>query len=91
MELRAHPAFDPSFFEIADLTCAEELNLEAKDFFALADQFDPFSVEARRAFVARTAVQKHAARMHKALRAQRNIEIFPSMEEAERWLGSESN
>jgi hypothetical protein len=88
MELRGHPAFEPSFSEVVDLRGAEELNLEARDFFALADQLDPFSPEAMRAFVVRTAVQRHAARMHKVLRVQRNIEIFRSLEEAERWIES---
>jgi hypothetical protein len=31
-------------------------------------------------------VQIHAARMHKILRVQRNIEIFHTVEEAETWI-----
>lgn len=87
MRLRTHPYFQPVFSEIADLREVENLALQADDFLKLADHIDPFSLEAKRAFVVRTSVQTHAARMHKILRSKRNIEIFPSMEEAERWLG----
>jgi hypothetical protein len=86
--LRADPAFEPTFSEIADLRAANELDLNAEDFLKLADQVDPFSVSAKRAFVVQTLVQKHAARMHRILRTQRNIEIFQSSEEAERWINS---
>jgi hypothetical protein len=54
----------------------------------MADEVDPFSPEAKRAFVAETSVQNHAARMHKILRSQRNIETFRTLEDAERWIGS---
>jgi hypothetical protein len=54
----------------------------------MADEIDPFSPEAKRAFVAETSVQNHAARMHKILRSQRNIETFRTLEGAERWIGS---
>lgn len=81
-----HPSFDPDFAEIADLTEIEEMNLSAAEFLKLADEVDPFSHRARRAFVVRTATQAHAARMHKILRTQRNFEIFNSVEDAERWI-----
>jgi hypothetical protein len=84
--LRANPSFQPSFSEIADMSDVEELDLQADDFLRLADEIDPFSTEAKRAFVAVNSVQNHAARMHKILRTQRNIEIFASFEEAERWI-----
>jgi len=87
MRLRAHPYFEAAFAEITDLREVEDLDLQANDFLKLADEIDPFSLEARRAFVVRTAVQNHAARMHKMLRSKRTIEIFPNLEEAERWLG----
>ena len=89
MQLTSDPCFDPMLSEIVDLRDAEELNLEADDFLRLADKIDPFSADAKRAFVVRTSVQKHAARMHKILRTQRNIGIFQSIEEAERWITSE--
>jgi hypothetical protein len=84
--LRANPSFHQDFAEIVDLREVEDLDLKADEFFKLADEIDPFSVEARRAFVVRNSVQNHAARMHKVLRTQRNIEIFRSLEEAERWI-----
>jgi len=34
------------------------------------------------------STQNHAARRHKVLRSQRNIEAFRSLEDAERWIGS---
>jgi len=90
MLLRSDPCFDPTLSEIVDLRETEELNLQSDDFFTLADKIDPFSPAAKRAFVVRTSVQKHAARMHKILRTQRNIEIFASLDEAERWINEKS-
>lgn len=84
--LQAHPSFNPSFSEIADISDVKELPLEAPDFLRLADSVDPFSLESKRAFVAKTTVQTHAARMHKILRSQRNFEIFRTLEEAKRWI-----
>jgi hypothetical protein len=84
--LRADPRFKPDFSEIVDLSGVAELDLQADEFIRLADEIDPFSVQARRAFVARDAVQNHAARMHKILRSHRDFSIFRSVEEAERWI-----
>jgi hypothetical protein len=84
--LLLNPSFHSDYSEIVDLTGAEELDLQADEFLKLADKVDPFSPVAKRAFVVRTPVQSHAARLHKALRTQRNIEIFRSIEEAERWV-----
>lgn len=86
--LRADQSFRPSFSEIADLSKVQELDLQGDEFIKLADKIDPFSPDAKRAFVARNSVQKHAARMHKILRSQRNIEIFDSLEKAIRWIQS---
>jgi hypothetical protein len=87
-KLRVHPSFQSTSSEIVDLRGAKDIELQADDFLTLADEVDPFSPEAKRAFVAKTSVQNHAARMHKILRSQRNIEIFRTFEEAERWIGS---
>lgn len=84
--LRSNPKFDPTFSEIIDLREVEEMDFRAEDFYKLADEIDPFSRQAKRAFVVSTAIQHHAARMHRILRTQRNIEIFSSFEAAERWL-----
>jgi len=86
--LRANPLFKPNFSEIVDMSEVEELDLKAEEFIRLADEIDPFSVEARRAFVVRNEIQHHAARMHKILRTQRNFAIFRSVEEAQRWIGA---
>jgi hypothetical protein len=85
--LVAHPHFDPSFSEITDLRGVQHFDLQANDFLTLADQVDPFSLTARRAFVVRTSLQNQAARMHKFLRPHRTIEIFESVAQAEEWLG----
>ena len=69
--LRDHPLFEPTFSEIADWRGAEEIELQADEFSKLVDEVDPFSPQAKRAFMARTPTQNHAARMHKMLRAQR--------------------
>jgi len=84
--LRANPLFRTTFSEIADLTQVKEIDLQADEFLRLADKIDPFSTEAKRAFVAQSSIQSHAARMHKILRTQRNIEIFRTLKEAERWI-----
>jgi hypothetical protein len=88
MLLKADPKFRPEFSEIVDLADVRQLDLEGDDFMRLADHVDPFAPEARRAFVARTSVQQHAARMHKILRSNRNFEIFSSVAAAERWVES---
>jgi len=88
--LKVNPSFHATYSEIVDLTQVEELDLQADEFLTLADKIDPFSTDAKRAFVVRTPVQNHAARMHKVLRTQRNIEIFRSMEEAECWIATNS-
>jgi hypothetical protein len=84
--LQLDPSFRPNYSEIVDLTQVEELDLQADEFLTLADKIDPFSHDAKRAFVVGTSVQNHAARMHKVLRTQRTIEIFRSIEQAERWI-----
>ena len=85
--LVAHPDFDPTFSEITDLRGVQSFDLQANDFLTLADQIDPFSLTAKRAFVVRTSLQNQAARMHKFLRPHRTIEIFESVAQAEEWLG----
>jgi hypothetical protein len=86
--LRIHPEFQPEFAEIANLTDVEEIDLQAEDFLKLADKIDPFSPLAKRAFIVQTTTQHHAARMHKILRSQHSIEIFESIEDAEKWVSS---
>lgn len=85
--LVAHPDFDPSFAEITDLRGVQQFDLQANDFLTLADQIDPFSLTAKRAFVVQTSLQNQVARMHKFLRPHRTIEIFESVAQAEQWLG----
>ena len=86
--LKADPQFHADFSEIVDLTAVQEVEIEGDDFMKLADEVDPFAPEARRAFVAQSPLQQHAARMHKILRVNRNFEIFSSVAAAERWIQS---
>jgi hypothetical protein len=84
--LVSSPLFQPDFCELVDLSGVEDLDLQADDFLALADQIDPYSPKAKRAFVAKNSVQNHAARMHQILRPEADIMIFHTIEEAEHWL-----
>lgn len=87
--LRLDPLFDPEFSEIVDLRDVEELELRGDEMMKLADKIDPYSYNAKRAFVVHDAVQAHAARMHQILRiAKENLSIFHSLAEAERWIAS---
>ena len=86
--LHADPLFQPDFSEIVDLSEVEELELSSEHAIDLADMVDPFSLRAKRAFVARTEMQIHAARLHQILRnGGERIRIFSSRAEAERWMG----
>ncbi len=87
IRLHADPSFDPEFSEIVDLRDVEELDLRGDQMVELADRIDPFSPNAKRAFVVQNSVQSHAARMHQILRiSKENIGIFHSVEEAEHWI-----
>jgi hypothetical protein len=83
------PSFGASFSEIIDLGDVEDLQVNPEEALALADLVDPFKAGSKRAFVARTEVQVHAARMHQILRNdEENIRIFSSIEEATSWIRS---
>jgi hypothetical protein len=85
--LRRDPDFKDDFSEIADLTEMDDIDLQAEEMLRLADSIDPFSARARRAFVVRTTSQRYFARMHRTLH-QSDIQIFESIEEAQRWINS---
>ena len=86
-KLRADPAFDPEFAELADLTQANtEVDFEAA--MTIARDKDPFSRKAMRAFVAPTTDTLDS--VHRYLMARGNdgsISVFRTVEEARRWLG----
>ncbi|HTS34392.1 MAG TPA: hypothetical protein VMH04_01905 [Candidatus Solibacter sp.] len=88
--LRNNPIFSPNFSEIVDITEVEEIELAPDEMIRIADQVDPFAAEARRAFIVRTSVQNQNARMHKALRISKNLEVFRSQKEALAWIQSAS-
>jgi len=88
--LRADPSFDPDFSELVDLRGVEEITITPENAMALADEIDPFSTGAKRAFVTSTNLQMHAARMHQLLRTDKSqIKIFSSLADAKRWIASE--
>jgi hypothetical protein len=87
LSLRIDPLFQPEFSEIVDLRDVKDLDLNGAEMMDLADNVDPFSYEAKRAFVVGDSVQGHAARMHQILRiAKENLIVVHSVEEAERWI-----
>lgn len=88
-ELSVDPEFNRNFSEIVNLTEVEELQLSAEHALDLADVVDPFCIGAKRAFVARTEAQVHAARMHQVLRNDiSNTRIFASLSDAKKWIAS---
>jgi hypothetical protein len=50
--LKANPAFEPDFFELVDLTQVMSSEVDFQAAMMWAHEVDPFSREARRAFVA---------------------------------------
>ncbi len=87
--LGADPSFDPTFSEIIDISESKDFNFSTKESLKLADMVDPFSIGARRAFVARTLEQIHAAQKHQLLRNdKRNTQVFSTVAEAKRWIQS---
>ena len=86
--LRADPRFNLEFAEIVDLTQVESVELSAGEVISLADRVDPFSFDAKRAFVAQSQAQINAAHLHRILRSEsETIRVFFSIEEAHKWIG----
>jgi len=86
--LRENPLFDRGFSGVVDLRQGEDISLSGEQVVELADCMDPYSLDSKRAFVVRNAVQGHAVRMHQILRcAKSRISIFFSREEARVWIG----
>jgi hypothetical protein len=86
--IRADPAFDPSFCQLADLRAVERIDLDpgALRSEALAPIFAPMS---RRAFVGSSDVQFGMARMYGIYSegAQQLINVFRDLDRAMDWLG----
>jgi hypothetical protein len=87
--LRTDPLFDSGFSEIVDLTGVVKIEMNAQETMRLADVVDPFDIGAKRAFVAQTELQIHAARMHHLLRdATGKTQICSSLADARKWIES---
>ena len=87
--LRENRAFEPGWSEIVDLRAVEEIEINAEETIALADQLDPFSLGSRRAFIVGNELQRHRARMQQILRSpSKTIGIFETMADAEAWVAS---
>jgi|HubBroStandDraft_2_1064218.scaffolds.fasta_scaffold177693_2 hypothetical protein len=90
--LKANPAFEPDFFELVDLTqvMSSEVDFQAAMMWAL--EVDPFSREARRAFVAPRAVTSRTIRMYQMARGDDgSVAVFRTMAEAKHWLDIEQS
>jgi hypothetical protein len=81
------PAFQPGFSELADLSKALEVRLGYPEFQHL-EFIDPFSREAKRAFVTTPRSQAYGlTRMFQMMRhSPENIQIFDTVESALAWL-----
>lgn len=84
--LATNPLFSPKYSEIVDLTAVKDLQLDAEAAVNLADQVDPFDLASKRAFIATSAPQVHAARMHQILWSEKSIKIFDCETAAREWL-----
>jgi hypothetical protein len=87
--LRENRGFEPGWCEIVDLRALGEIEINAEETIALADQLDPFSLGSRRAFIVSNELQRHRARMQQILRSpSKTIGIFETMAEAEAFVAS---
>ena len=89
--IQRDPAFDPTFRQLCDLTGVKELQASAEFLRELA-RMAVFARGTRRAFVAPAPLHFGLVRMFQAYCELdgTEIEVFRSLEEAERWLGLKS-
>ncbi|MGA7926223.1 MAG: hypothetical protein WCA20_09515 [Candidatus Sulfotelmatobacter sp.] len=66
--LKVDPAFDPDFSELVDLTQVMSSQVDFRAAMMLADEVDPFSRKARRAFAAPRAATFGTVRMYQVVR-----------------------
>jgi hypothetical protein len=86
--IAADPAFDPSFSQLADLRQVEHVDMSSPSVRREALEI-VFSSRSLRAFVARTDEQTVVAKLYGLYGryVRQNIQVFPNVREAERWLG----
>jgi len=85
--LRIDRGFTPVFSEIVDLRRVDSVTLSAPEAMALAESVDPFSTNAKRAFVVQNQSQINAAHLHRILRPECSaIRVFFSIDEARGWI-----
>ena len=90
--LKANPAFEPDFFELVDLTQVMSSEVDFQAAMMWAREVDPFSQEARRAFVSPRAVTSRTIRMYQMARGDDgSIAVFRTMDEAKHWLDIEQS
>lgn len=78
--------FDPDFSELADFEEGTDLQLQFHDFRDLS-RMDPFSISAKRAFVARSRALYGVLRIYQIMREDSpNVRLFDTLDEAVRWL-----
>jgi hypothetical protein len=86
--IAADPAFDPAFSQLADLSQVEHVDMSSPSVRREALE-TVFSSRSLRAFVARTDAQTVVAKLYGLYGkyVRQNIQVFPDIREAERWLG----
>src|SRR5580658_5568800 len=87
------PAFQADFSQLFDLREVTTVSATLEELQEVAG-FSVFGAGAKRAFVATNPVPYAFSRMYEAYRefngGQEEIEVFRSIEEAEKWLGLET-
>ena len=86
-KLKSDATFEATFSELVDLTQVVSSDLDFQAAMMLARDIDPFSREARRAFVAPRAATSVTVRMYQKARGDESIAVFRTMDEAKDWLG----
>jgi hypothetical protein len=89
-EVRADPAFRPTFDQLLDLRGAQGTRLETAAVRELAQNKPLFARTSRRAIVVASDFGFGMARMFQAMRGEEagEIQVFRDIEEAQAWLAS---
>jgi hypothetical protein len=83
--LHADQRFSPTYDEIADLTEVENVAISDLQMMNLSAKV-PFCSNSKRALVASTRGQNHAAHLHRIIRKGTRVRVFDSVQEAAQWI-----
>lgn len=87
-KLLSDPDFDPTYSQISDYTHVSEIKLSSEEIRRFAD-FDVFSPQSRRAFIAPEDAKFGLGRMfamQRETRGETGIGVFRTLEEALEWV-----